>query len=315
MRLFRRPKTPSTAPKSKARIGAMPITSPVSFGFAKVEESATLLPSMEAKGMARRPTPVDRPQSANLSSETARAALPILQRRIDELASIDLSSLTEENCDNVLDGIKLKINATLREILGDHSIEFREYEVGDLRARQAVIGGGSLNALYSRLPRIRPRVSRTLSALETLRDLLKEKAATDAGSDGGRIIRAYEGLELHPEIARAASKRYLDGHYADAVEASVKALNGLVRIRSDLEFDGMTLMERVFNPTNPVLKFNALSTQSDKDEQKGFMMMFSGAVAGLRNPRAHEFIKDDPERALEFIAYVSLLAKLLDGAE
>ena len=44
------------------------------------------------------------------------------------------------------------------------------------------------------------------------------------------------------------------------------------------------------------------------------VMMFAGAVAGLRNPRAHKLIKDDPERALEFIAYVSLLAKLLDGA-
>jgi len=44
------------------------------------------------------------------------------------------------------------------------------------------------------------------------------------------------------------------------------------------------------------------------------MMLFSGAVAGLRNPRAHTFMQDDPERALEFIAFVSLLAKLLDGA-
>ena len=42
------------------------------------------------------------------------------------------------------------------------------------------------------------------------------------------------------------------------------------------------------------------------------MMMLSGAVAGLRNPRAHKIIKDDPEMALEFIAYVSLLAKLVD---
>jgi hypothetical protein len=45
------------------------------------------------------------------------------------------------------------------------------------------------------------------------------------------------------------------------------------------------------------------------------MMMFSGAVAGLRNPRAHRLIQDDPERALEFIAFVSLLAKLLDAAK
>jgi hypothetical protein len=55
--------------------------------------------------------------------------------------------------------------------------------------------------------------------------------------------------------------------------------------------------------------------QSDTDEQQGFMYLFSGAVMGLRNPRAHAFIKDDPERALEFIAFVSLLAKLLDGAK
>jgi Protein of unknown function (Hypoth_ymh) len=45
------------------------------------------------------------------------------------------------------------------------------------------------------------------------------------------------------------------------------------------------------------------------------MMLFSGAVSGLRNPRAHGFIHDDAERALEFIAFVSLLAKLLDEAK
>ena len=55
-------------------------------------------------------------------------------------------------------------------------------------------------------------------------------------------------------------------------------------------------------------------SQSDKDEQKGFMQLFAGAVSGLRNPRAHGFVQDDPERALEFIAFVSLLAKLLDEA-
>jgi hypothetical protein len=36
---------------------------------------------------------------------------------------------------------------------------------------------------------------------------------------------------------------------------------------------------------------------------------------GLRNPRAHSFIKDDPERAWEFIGFISLLAKLVDEAQ
>ena len=73
-------------------------------------------------------------------------------------------------------------------------------------------------------------------------------------------------------------------------------------------------MQTAFSANNPILKFNALADQSDSDEQTGFMMMFSGAVAGLRNPRAHKLIKDDPERALEFIAFISLLAKLSDSA-
>jgi uncharacterized protein (TIGR02391 family) len=96
----------------------------------------------------------------------------------------------------------------------------------------------------------------------------------------------------------------------------VKLLNALVRMRSGVEnLDGSKLMERVFNPSNPVLRVNDLADDSDRDEQRGYMMLFSGAVAGLRNPRAHKLIEDDAERALEFIAFVSLLAKLLDGAE
>jgi len=74
-------------------------------------------------------------------------------------------------------------------------------------------------------------------------------------------------------------------------------------------------MEHVFSPKNPILKFNNLADASDMDEQRGFMMLFSGAVIGLRNPRAHKIIKDDPEKALEFIAFVSLLAKLADQAK
>ena len=36
-------------------------------------------------------------------------------------------------------------------------------------------------------------------------------------------------------------------------------------------------MEKAFSPSNPILKFNNLANQSDKDEQKGFMKMFSRA--------------------------------------
>jgi uncharacterized protein (TIGR02391 family) len=74
-------------------------------------------------------------------------------------------------------------------------------------------------------------------------------------------------------------------------------------------------MEKAFSPKSPVLRLNDLKDKSDEDEQRGFMMLFSGAIVALRNPRAHKLIEDEAERALEFIAFVSLLAKLADGAK
>jgi uncharacterized protein (TIGR02391 family) len=262
------------------------------------------------------PTPV----SANLSADQITKAVPLVERRIAEFKAVNLDALTEENGDNTLNSLAQKTNATLREIFGPGTIEYREYEIGPLLG-YSVVGatwgdddGGYSNSIRGRLPEIKKAVGGAISSLETARDILKERIAPGDPASSNRVLRAYEGLELHPEIARAASKRYRDGNYADAVEAAVKALNGLVRLRSSSDLDGTKLMEFVFSPNNPVLKFNSLADQSDRDEQKGFMMMFSGAVAGLRNPRAHKFIQDDPERALEFIAYISLLAKLLDGA-
>jgi uncharacterized protein Ymh len=72
------------------------------------------------------------------------------------------------------------------------------------------------------------------------------------------------------------------------LETRFKALDGFVRFRSGLEMDGMPLMARAFSPNNLILKFNDLSDQSDRDEQKGFVIV-----------RAHRFVPYDPERALD----------------
>jgi uncharacterized protein (TIGR02391 family) len=203
-----------------------------------------------------------------------------------------------------------KVNATIEEVFGEDTAEARDFRVDQL-SFLVTYGPTSWGEKVAAFNRGRDRA---IASVTTAIELLEEKLA-DANEDtSGRSLRAYQDLALHPEIARAANDLYRDGHYANAVEASVKALNLLVRLRSGLDIDGTPLMEKAFSPSHPILKFNDLSDQSDRDEQKGFMMMFSGAVSGLRNPRAHGFIHDDPERALEFIAFVSLLAKLLDEA-
>ena len=74
-------------------------------------------------------------------------------------------------------------------------------------------------------------------------------------------------------------------------------------------------MQTVFSTKTPVLRFNDLKTKTDLDEQQGMMFLYSGAMLALRNPRAHELIQDDPERALEYIGFLSLLAKSLETAK
>jgi len=156
-------------------------------------------------------------------------------------------------------------------------------------------------------------IDRAIATLQTVIDLFEEKLDAAPESPANRARRALGDLDLHPEIAETATKLFENGHYANAVEDACKVLDGLVKIRSKkFDLSGTELMQKVFSAKNPVLAFNDLSTETGQSEQQGMMFLYSGAMLALRNPRAHEIIKDDPEQALEYIAFLSLLAKALD---
>ena len=251
---------------------------------------------------------VERPRS-KISFQAIPSALRKLNRRLDEFRALNPPG-PQEDITGLAMRIAHKVNDTLDGVFGQGTADAYEFGIESPWFHASNYGTG-----INREEAFARGITRVIASLTDAIRRLQEKLDDGEEDASVRALRAYEGLALHSEIARAATDLYRDGHYATAVEASVKALNGLVRLRSDLELDGTALMEKAFSPSNPILKFNDLSDQSDRDEQKGFMMMFSGAVSGLRNPRAHAFIHDDPERALEFIAFVSLLAKLLDGAK
>jgi uncharacterized protein (TIGR02391 family) len=232
------------------------------------------------------------------------SALTKLERRLNGLPD----AVDPSDRDNTVRRVVADVNATIDEVFGPESAD-----AADFRITARGFYSYATDA-YEREQAYRRGFRRAADALKAAIRRLKEWQDDAEGDSGSRVLRAYEGLELHPEIARAATDLYRNGHCANAIEDAVKALNDLVRLRSGENQDGTKLMEYVFAPQDPLLAFNGLADESDRDEQKGYMMMFSGAVAGLRNPRAHKIIEDDPERALEFIAYLSLLAKLLDGA-
>lgn len=251
---------------------------------------------------------------ANLSYEQMRLTIPKIERRIQDLQSFDVNSVNKQFSPEVK-ALETKLEQFLIDLYSPDTVEYKEYHWN-----LTSIDCQTMNLMYQTPPHevrqsIQENIARAISILEAIKSHFVE-TLEDAGVVGTlKPIKAYEGLELHPQIAKVASGLYKDGHYANAVEDAVKALNSLVRLNSGIDDkDGTQLMETVFSPKSPVLKLNELVDQSDIDEQKGFMNLFSGAVSGLRNPRAHKIIKDDPEMALEFIAFVSLLAKFTDKA-
>jgi uncharacterized protein (TIGR02391 family) len=156
-------------------------------------------------------------------------------------------------------------------------------------------------------------------AIALLQSILRgfEEELGDLGeNDAGHALRAIEGLDLHAAIDGAAGALYRNGHNAEAVRNACMALNNLVQIASDrYDLDGTDLMQNVFSANDPILKFNDGNDETDASEQRGMMYLYAGAMLALRNPRSHKFVEYDAERAVESIAFISLLAKLLDETE
>jgi len=260
--------------------------------------------------MARR-TPPREPQVAIVTPDQMKAAIPKLKRRLEELQAIDVSTIQKRR-EPRFDALEQKIDSTLVDIFGNDTVEHRRYRV--------MLDTASINMMYATpLHEVREGYQRgieqAISNLQTIIELFEEKMGDMGESPDGRALRAFGELDIHPEVDRAVTKLFNDGHYSNAVEDACKVLDGLVKLRSGKsDISGTELMQHVFSPNNPILKFNDLNTESEISEQQGMMFLYAGAMLALRNPRAHGLIEDDPEKALEYIAFISLLAKSLDKA-
>jgi uncharacterized protein (TIGR02391 family) len=114
---------------------------------------------------------------------------------------------------------------------------------------------------------------------------------------------------FHPKVIEVAGKLFEDGHYRSAILDTYIALTEAVKEKSGaLDLDNTPLMQNVFSQRDPIIRLSPNS-----DAQLGYMWMFSGAVMGIRNQKAHSLVaQTDPQRALEWLAFASVLFRLLD---
>lgn len=170
------------------------------------------------------------------------------------------------------------------------------------------------SAGYNQFGQIVPNVNMGLSPvilgelIATL-DYIDKSADTSMGGIDWNVI--------HPLIVRVSKDRFDVTQYADAVEAAFKTINNevkkIVYEKTSEEIDGNPLMQKAFNKNNPLIRFNESELRTDQDIQQGYQFMFSGAMLGIRNPKAHEVEEISKSDAIRKLHFASMLMFKLDS--
>lgn len=129
------------------------------------------------------------------------------------------------------------------------------------------------------------------------------------------VIRAkFQGRRLHPEVLKYCRAELMQENYFHAVFEAAKGLAQRLRELSDVQADGAALVDRVFSLERPVLAINALRTETERSEHKGFAALLKGCFAAVRNPLAHEpkILWDGADDAADYLSLISLLHRKLD---
>lgn len=130
-----------------------------------------------------------------------------------------------------------------------------------------------------------------------------------------RTIQAkFQGRRIHSEVLKYCRRELLEDNYFHAVFEAAKGLAQRIRDMSGIHADGAALVDRVFSVDQPLLAMNALLTDTERSEHKGFASLLKGCFAAVRNPLAHEpkILWQGEDDAADYLSLISLLHRKLD---
>lgn len=144
-------------------------------------------------------------------------------------------------------------------------------------------------------------------------DELKKKMKLDKASKPVVNDKLFRDRKFHKSLVFVAKELFVNSHYSQAIFEGCKVLENLVKKKSGLTISGVPLMQQAFSVNKPILKFNQMTDQSERDEQAGLMQIYAGVMQGIRDPKGHSIINlKDREKALEYLSLISLLLRRLD---
>ena len=139
---------------------------------------------------------------------------------------------------------------------------------------------------------------------------------TDAKRRADNVSARLRGREIHPEILRYCRAELMQENYFHAVFEAAKSIAQRIRDMTGLPLDGAALIDKCFAESQPLIWINALRTETERSEHKGFALLLKGAFAAIRNPTAHEpkIFWQGEDDAADYFTLLSMLHRKLDKA-
>ena len=121
--------------------------------------------------------------------------------------------------------------------------------------------------------------------------------------------------KISSQLWREIKSDYEGRNYTGAILGSIYFLSDLIRQKTGLQADGVSLAGQAFGGKNPKLKVNKLQTESELNVQLGVEQLLRGVYQAFRNPRSHEKIIDSLADADSIIVFVDYLLKIIDQSK
>jgi uncharacterized protein (TIGR02391 family) len=121
--------------------------------------------------------------------------------------------------------------------------------------------------------------------------------------------------KIEERLWKMIQNSYEDRNYTGAIHDAIYFLSDLIREKSGLASDGVTLVGQAFGGKSPKLKINKLQSESDKNIQAGIAQILRGIYQAIRNPRSHEKYNDSISDADSIILFIDYLTKIIDRSK
>ena len=120
--------------------------------------------------------------------------------------------------------------------------------------------------------------------------------------------------DISLSLRSVISRSWDNGDYSGAIREAFFYLSELIRDKGDCEGDGQQLITAAFGGVNPKIRINNLTSDSDRSEQEGFVLLMRGIYLTIRNPRSHAQTNDSSTAAYRFLVFMDWLLEIIQGS-